>query len=171
MSIAAHFLCVCLSACLCACVFVASRWWEWTHMPWHRGHRAPPPTTTTTNYHHLLSPLHKRSLTTSDPTGIHSDWLKVLAVARQEQCSVVSERKRREGGYVDMHGGEEKGERNSLPLVLPPYKPRSRAVSQQARNKREAYFSIWGRKELGMAAKRSSPWQHKASASRAQIAF
>lgn len=31
----------------------------------------------------------------------------------------------------------------SLFVSLPPYKPRSRVVSQQAKNKRGAYFSIW----------------------------
>lgn len=146
---------VCMPSCVCVCLWRADGGSEHTC----RDIEAiePPPTTTTTNYHHLLSPLHKRPLTTSDPTGIHSDWLKVLAVARQEQCSVVSERKRREGGYVDMHGGEEKGGRNSLPLVLPPYKPRSRAVSQQARNKREAYFFHLGSKGIGHGSETIQP--------------
>ena len=53
---------------------------------------------------------------------------------------MVSERKRREGGSVDMHGGEEKGGGGSLPLVLPPYKPRSRTVSQQSQEQTESLF-------------------------------
>lgn len=112
---------------------------------------------------------------TSDPTGIHSDWGKVLAVAQQEQCSVVSERKRREGGregYVDMHG---EGGVILYLLFLPPYKPRSGAVSQQARNKRGAYFSIWGTKGIGHGGEKIQPLKERrkknASPSGAQIAF
>lgn len=61
--------------------------------------RSTPPTT---NHRHLLSLVHKRPHMTSDPTGIHSDWAKVLTAAQKEQCSVVSERKRREGGREAM---------------------------------------------------------------------
>lgn len=134
MSIAAHFLCVCLSACLCV----------WCVCLWRAdggsGHTCcdieaiEPPHPTTTNYHRLLSPLHKRPLTTSDPTGIHSDWLKVLAVARQEQCSVVSERKRREGG-VCRHAwrGGKGGEKfsTSCPPFIQTQKPSGVTTSQE----------------------------------------
>lgn len=145
---------VCLHAFVS--VFVASRWWEWTHMPWQRGHRnpqiRPPPT-----INHLLSLVHKRPHMTSDPSGIHSDWVKVLTVA--QQWTMLS------GQWEEEEGGERGGV--LYLLSLPPHKPRSRAVSQQARNKRGAFFlPSGGRKELGMVAKRSSPWREKKSFSK-----
>lgn len=83
--------------------------------------------------------VHKRPQVTSDPSGIHSDWGKVLTVAEQEQCSVVSKRE----GVGGWEGGGD-----SLPLLssslsflsLPSYKPRSRAESQHARNKQGSSF-------------------------------
>lgn len=66
---------VCLHAFVS--VFVANRWWEWTHMPLTEAIETP----LTINY--LLSLIHKRPHMTLDPTGIHSDWVKVLAVAQQ----------------------------------------------------------------------------------------
>lgn len=83
--------------------------------------------------------VHKRPQVTSDPSGIHSDWGKVLTVAEQEQCSVVSKRE----GVGGWEGGGD-----SLPLLssslsflsLPSYKPRSCAESQHARNKQGSSF-------------------------------
>ena len=82
-----------------------------------------------------------------------------------------------EGGWegnVDMHGGEGWGGGEILYLSsLPPYKPRSWAVSQQARNKRGAYFSIWGTKGIGHGGETIQPLKKKKKslASRAQIAL
>jgi len=98
--------------------------------------------------HHLLSlsPVHKRPHVTSDPAGIHSDWGKVLTVSQQQQYSVVSKKEEEE----EEEGGEKfQTPPPCLPLSLPPYKPRSRAVSQHAKNKRGAYFPIWGTKGIG----------------------
>lgn len=62
-------------------------------------------------------------------------------------------------------------------LSLPPYKPRSEAVSQQARNKRGAYFSfsIWGNARI-RAWRRNDPATEKKKRQKllrvgAQIAF
>lgn len=58
-----------------------------------------------------------------------------------------------------MHGGE--GGEILYLLSLPPYKPRSRAVSQQAGNKRGAHFSIWGTKGIGHGSEAIQPLKEK----------
>lgn len=126
---------VCLHAFVS--VFVASRWWEWTHMPWQRDHRNP---TSPSLHHHP---------TTSSPRSIKGHtWpltpLESILIggkclqwpSRNNAQWSVRGRGGREGGILYLSS-------------LPPYKPRSRAVSQQARNKRGAYFSIWGTKGIG----------------------
>lgn len=148
-----------LSVCLHAFsfAFVVSRWWEWTHMPWQRAHRkSSNPTTSSSS----LSMVHKRPQVTSDPSGIHSDWGKVLTVAQQEQCSVVSKRE----GVGGWEGGGD-----SLPLLspslsvsVPPFIQTQKLCGVTTRQEQtgELIFPSGIRKELGMAAKLSSPWTH-----------
>lgn len=95
---------------------------------------------------------------TSDTTGIHSDWGKVLAVAQQEQCSVVSERKRREGGRKGMETCMEgRGEEFSTSRPSLDTNPEVERCHNKPGTNGELIFPSGGQKELGMVAKRSSP--------------
>lgn len=113
-------------------------------MPLQRGYsetsRSTPPD------HHLLSLLHKRSHMTSNPSRIHSDWVKVLIFSNSEQCSVVSKRKRKEG--------RQEGVLYLLSLPPSAHKPSCRTVSQQARNKRGSCF-------VHLGDERNWAWQRK----------
>lgn len=136
--------------------------------------RSTPPLVPT-NHHHLLhllllSEVHKRPQMTSDPTGIHSDWGKVLAVSQQEQCSVVTGRKKREGMQTRMEG--RRGETFSTsPFSFPPslslsfcpsvHTNPSSAVSQRVRKKQGAYFSIWGDEGIGHGSETIQPLKKK----------
>lgn len=148
---------VCLHAFVS--VFVASRWWEWTHMPWQRDHRnlrSP-----SLHHHHTTSSLlHKRPHMTPDPPGIHSDWGKVLTVAQQEQCSVVSERKRREGGG------------NSLPLVPPSIQTqKSSGVTTSQEQTGSLFFHLGDERNWAWRWNDPAPEKKKSPTRRAQIAL
>lgn len=146
-----------VSVCLHAfvSVFVASRWWEWTHMPWQRGHRNPQtPPKIPKHQPPPPSPLCSIKGHTWPLTPLESILIgrKCSQWPSRNNAQWSSERKRREG----RRGGE-----NLYLWSLPPYKPRSWAVSQQARNKRGAYFSIWGTKGIGHGGETIQPLNKK----------
>ena len=148
-------------------VFVASRWWEWTHTCFDREAietpKSPPPPNakhhlTTKHHHHLpllLSAVHKRPHVTPDPAGIHSDWGKV-ARSGPAGTMLSGQRGEEEGGRVCMQGwmGREGG-RNSLPLLSPSVPPSfcpslhahpevERSHNKPGTERESQFFPSWG---------------------------